>query len=37
MDKALSGYKQTLLTEVQQLKNLADSILGIHVDFENQM
>jgi kinesin family protein 11 len=36
MDNTLSRYKQTLLTDVQQLKSLADHILGIHVDFENQ-
>ncbi|XP_023709668.1 kinesin-like protein Klp61F isoform X3 [Cryptotermes secundus] len=36
MDKSLSGFKQTLITELQQLKNWADHMLGIHVDFENQ-
>jgi hypothetical protein len=29
-------YPTSLLTEVQQLKSLADSILDVHVDFENQ-
>jgi len=32
----MSRHKETLLTEVQQLKNLADRILVIHVDFESQ-
>jgi hypothetical protein len=36
LDEALSRYKQSLLTQVEQLKSLADRILGIHVDFENQ-
>ncbi|XP_021939166.1 kinesin-like protein Klp61F isoform X2 [Zootermopsis nevadensis] len=36
VDKSMNGFKQTFLSEVQQLKSWADRILGIHVDFENQ-
>jgi hypothetical protein len=36
MDRSLSGFDETFVREVQELKSWADHILGIHVNFENQ-
>ncbi|XP_069671575.1 kinesin-like protein Klp61F isoform X2 [Periplaneta americana] len=35
MEKSMSDFEESLVTEMQQLKNLADRVLGIHSDFRN--